>query len=124
MRKARDYRNKGKLKALYGSYSIREIASLYGVSGNAIWEWLKRFGIEARVEDRRALEMIQDLKKVGLSFAGIAQLTGIHVSQVYRIKRGYNKRPNFSTVRKFTKLHNKVCKNCKNHGDFKTKNRS
>jgi len=110
------YRNKDKLRALYTRYSIREIGTLYGVSGNAIWNWLKKFGIEATAEDKRALKMIQDLRGMGLSYEDIAQITGIHVSQIYRIKRGDSKYPQSSTVRKLTKLHNRVRRSSKSQG--------
>jgi len=107
----RDFRDEEKLRTLYTEYSIREIGALYGVSGNAIWLWLKRFGIEATVagrEDKRVLAMIEDLRRTGLSYADIAQITGIHVAQIYRIKRGDTRCPQSSTVRKLTKLHNKL----------------
>ncbi len=106
----KDYRDKERLKALYARYSIREIGTLYGVSGNAIWKWLKKFGIEARVGDSQPLKMIQDLRYAGLSSENIALVTGVAVSQVYKIKKGDIKCPQSSTVRKLIKLHNKVCK--------------
>ena len=107
-RERKDYRNKKKLETFYSRYSIREIGTLYGVSGNAIWKWLKKFGIEAKIQNREPLKMIQDLRGTGLSSENIAQITGIHVSQIYRIKRGDSKCPQSSTLRKLTKLHNKV----------------
>ena len=111
MRVKKDYRNKEKLTALRSQYSIREIGVLYGVSGNAIWLWLKKFGIEAKAENEglsQSQKMIQDLGDLGLSPKEIAQLTGIHVSQIYRIKRGDNKCPQSSTIRKLAKVNDKI----------------
>ena len=109
----KDYRDKKRLEALYARYSIREIGTLYNISGNAIWKWLKKFGIEAKVEDSQPLEMIQDLRYAGLSSENIALVTGVGVSQVYKIKKGDIKCPQSLTLRRLTKLHNKVCKDSK-----------
>ena len=102
------YRNKEKLKALYSQYSIREIGALYGISGNAVWKWLKKFGIEAKAQNEEPQKTIQDLGNLGLSYADIAQITGIHVSQIYRIKRGDSKCPQSSTIRKLAKVNDKI----------------
>ena len=113
MRTKKDYRNKKRLEALFRRYSLREIGTLYGVSHNAIWKWQRRFKIEATVEDKRALEMIQDLKNVGLSYGNIAQITSIGLAQIYKIKNNKSRRPDFQTVRELKKLHRKVCKELK-----------